>query len=183
MKEKFNSLMLVWVFIAFTMLALPGCEGPPPTADLKLAVQQEQLSLQAANSVGMPGITKFAEKRMMKTIIELRDKEQATYTYIVSMNNELKLLCHSVGYGLPYATQYTSPSKIDDVSASPYAHAGSGDGGHVQGWYVMPQADPNGLFSPAAAEGTWVMCLDPGTKLAVPLYIEPRVIVSPFALQ
>lgn len=171
-----------YIITLIVALILVGCDSPPPTADLKLAVQQEQLSLQAANSVGMPAITKFAEKRMMKTIIELRDKEQATYTYIVSINNELKLLCHSVGYGLPYSTQYTSPSKIDDVSASPYANRGSTNG-HVQGWYVMPQADPNGLFSPANAEGTWVMCLNPETKLATPLYIEPRVIVSPFALQ
>lgn len=158
--------------LTFAILAIAasfvivGCDHVV-TSDEKLNKQQEQLSMQATNSVGMPAITKFTEKRMMKTIIELRDQETPTYTYIVDMNNHLKLLCHSVGFGLPYSTQYTNPQH--EVYTS----------GHV---LVLPQADPNGLFSPPAAEGTWVMCLDPNTKQATPLYIEPRVIVSPFML-
>jgi hypothetical protein len=48
--------------------------------------------------------------------------------------------------------------------------------------YVLPQADPNGLFSPASAEGTWVMCLNPKTKKAEPQYIEPRVITTTFPM-
>ena len=47
---------------------------------------------------------------------------------------------------------------------------------------IVPQADPNGLFSPASADGTWVMCLNPETNQAAPLYVEPRIIVSPFEL-
>ena len=172
MKKNFNSLMIVWAFIAFTLLTFSGCDMPAQTSDQKTHEQQEQLTLQSTNAVGMPAITKFAEKRMMKTIIELRDKEVATYTYIVSMNNEYKLLCHSVGYGLPFATQYTNPQRV-------LAYRETSERGNI----ALPQADPNGLFSPANAEGTWVMCLDPTTKLAVPLYSEPRVIVSPFALQ
>ncbi len=71
------------------------------------------------------------------------------------------------GRGIPYATQYTNPSKIDYYG---------------QVVMTLPQADPNGLFSPAAAEGTWVLCLNPKNKKVVPIYIEPRIIVSPFAL-
>ena len=45
----------------------------------------------------------------------------------------------------------------------------------------MPQADPNGLFSPESAEGTWVLCSDPsGNGETRPVYVEPRIIVSPF---
>ena len=47
---------------------------------------------------------------------------------------------------------------------------------------TVAQADPNGLFAPASADGTWVMCLDPKTKEVKPVYIEPRVIVTPFEL-
>ncbi len=47
---------------------------------------------------------------------------------------------------------------------------------------VIPQADPNGLFSPASAEGAWVLCLDPADKRTKPVYVEPRVVVSPFRL-
>ena len=102
----------------------------------------------------MPAITNFAEKRMMKDILELRDKMQPTYTYLVGANNQLTLLCNSVGYGLPYATQYTNPNL----------------------------ADPNGLYTPASADGTWVLCLNPKTKAVEPQYIEPRVIVMTYPL-
>ena len=130
--------------------------------------KQEELSLNAVQSVGMPAITNFAEKRMMKDIMELRDKNVATTTYLVGMNNQLTKICDSVGYGLPYATQYTNPQRI------------SGDG---HGNVTIPQADPNGLYSPASADGTWVLCVDHKDGKAKPVFIEPRIIVSPIALQ
>jgi hypothetical protein len=129
--------------------------------------KQEELSLQGVQSVGMPSIVNFAEKRMMKDIIELRDQNVATYVYITDMNGKLHKVCNAVGYGLPYATQYTNPMRI------------SGDG---HGNVTLPQADPNGLYSPASADGTWVLCVDTKSGKPKPVYIEPRVIVSPIAL-
>jgi len=41
---------------------------------------QEKGLKQMAQSVGMPAITNFAEKRMMKDILELRDKMKPTYS-------------------------------------------------------------------------------------------------------
>ena len=41
------------------------------------------------------------------------------------------------------------------------------------------QADANGLFMPAAAEGTWVMCHGPDGADVKPVYVEPRVVISP----
>ena len=126
---------------------------------------QEHMSMQAVNAVGMPAIVNFAEKRLMRDILELRDRNPPTITYIrVAMTGEYKKVCDSVGYGLPYATQYTNP-----MMAS------------MKG-YALPQPDPNGLFSPASAEGTWVVCIDPATKKIGVLYIEDRIIVSPFPL-
>ena len=128
--------------------------------------KQEELSLQAVQQVGMPAIVNFAEKRMMKDIMELRDQNVATYVYISDMNGKLHKVCNAVGYGLPYATQYTNPQRI------------SGDG---HGYVTLPQADPNGLYSPASADGTWVLCVDSKGKPR-PVCIEPRVIVSPMPL-
>jgi hypothetical protein len=87
------------------------------------------------------------------------------------MTGKYTFFCTSVGYGIPYATEYTNPQKID------YYRVG---GGTALG--TLPQADPNGLFAPASAEGTWVMCKDPNGPDVKPVYIEPRVIVSPFDL-
>jgi len=160
-----NKFLLVLPFV----FALTACDAPRETSTQIERKKQEELSLQAVQSVGMPAITNFAEKRMFKDILELRDRSVPTTTYLVGMNNQLTKLCDSVGYGLPYATQYTNPMRV------------GGDGTH--GYVTLPQADPNGLYSPASAEGTWILCVDHKDGKAKPIYVEPRVIVSPIALQ
>ena len=159
-----KKLLLVTVLSAFVLTA---CDETKTSTQIERE-KQEEMSKQGVESVGFPAITNFAEKRMMKDIIELRDQNVATTTYLVGMNNQLTKLCDSVGYGLPYATQYTNPQRVSD-----WAH----------GVVSIPQADPNGLFSPASAEGTWVLCVDHKSGKAKPLYIEPRIIVSPIPLQ
>ena len=147
---------------------LTACDQQPSSTQIELR-KQEELSMQAVTQVGMPAITNFAEKRMMKDILELRDKNVATVTYLVGMNNQLTKVCDSVGYGLPYATQYTNPQRV------------AYDSGH--GSVTLPQADPNGLYNPASADGTWVLCVDHKDGKAKPVYIEPRILVSPFPIQ
>lgn len=162
------------LFIASALaLFLSGCYDVQ-SSDSKMSAQQEQLSAEAASEVGMPAIVNFQEKRMMKTIIELRDRTISTTTYIVDLGGHLHKFCDSVGYGLPYSTQYTSPQK----AISP---------GQAHEYIAVPQADPNGLFSPASADGTWVLCRDPEPDKTknhgvMPVYVEPHVIVSPFSL-
>jgi len=160
------ALPFVGVLALSTLLA--ACDQQPTSTQIERR-KQEELSMQAVTQVGMPAITNFAEKRMMKDIMELRDQNVATTTYLVGMNNQLTKVCNSIGYGLPYATQYTNPQRV------------SGDGTH--GYVTLPQADPNGLYSPASADGTWVLCVDKKDGKAKPVFIEPRIIVSPIDLQ
>jgi hypothetical protein len=145
----------IWFLIIILGLPimLSGCGNP--TAAQRERQQQEVISQQAISQVGMPAVKNFREKKMLKDIIELRDQQGlTTYTYIVDMNGRLHFLGETVGYGIPYATQYTNPN--------------------------MP--DPNGLYSPASAEGTWILMKDPNGKDVKPVYVEPRIIVSPFKL-
>jgi hypothetical protein len=146
---------------------LTACDQPPTSTQIERR-KQEELSMQAVQQVGMPAITNFAEKRMFKDILELRDKNTPTTTYLVGMNNQLTKICNSIGYGLPYATQYTNPQMR--VASD-------------RGVVTLPQADPNGLYSPASADGTWVLCVDKKDGKAKPVFIEPRIIVSPIELQ
>ncbi|MBI3634525.1 MAG: hypothetical protein HY228_02810 [Candidatus Yonathbacteria bacterium] len=120
----------------------------------------------------MPAIKNFRERKILKEILELRDQEGlVTYTYLWNEYNGQKVfLCNSIGYGIPYATQYSNPQKDTFYTSSSSAHI------------ALPQADPNGLFSPASAEGTWVFCKNPNGKDVRPIYVEPRIIVSPFPL-
>ena len=151
-------------------VALAGCRDPVPTSDQIQNAKQEELSKQGVESVGLPAIHNFQEKRIMKDILELRDQPNLiTYTYITDINGRLHKRCDSIGYGLPYATQYTNPQRVAHLSGRDSIVA-------------IPQADPNGLFSPASAEGTWVLCKVPGKDDVKPVYIEDRVTVSPFPL-
>ncbi len=149
------------------VLALAGCDAAGPSSDQIQKQQQEQLSLAAAQQVGMPAITNFQEKRNLKMILELRDTSVATYTYTRDMQGKLHFICNSIGFGIPYATQYTNPQRA---------------GGYSSSMYTLPQADPNGLFSPEAAEATWVLCLNPKTKEMAPTYVEDKLTVSLFEM-
>lgn len=160
---------LFLIFASSILLTLSACGSATSDSTEREAQAQEQLSATAVASVGMPAITNFQEKRMMKMVLELRDTALATITYTQDMNGNLHKLCDSIGYGLPYATQFTNPQKIAYASSQ-------------VGVATLPQADPNGLYSPASADGTWIMCVNPATKKATPLYVEPHVIVSTYEL-
>lgn len=152
-----------------SLARIDDCDRTPTSDDIQRSQQEAK---EGTATTGMPAIRKFRERKELKDILELRDQDGlVTYTYLYNeMTGRLVFFCDSIGYGIPYATEYTAPQK-------PEIHSGNG-GGNI----VLPQADPNGLFSPAAAEGTWVMCKDPAGKDVRPVYVEPRIIVSPFEL-
>lgn len=152
------------------LLLQNSCSEPDTSTDAVQRQQQEQLSSEATRQVGMPGIANFTERRMMKKILELRDQSISTFTYAVNMQGQLMHVCDSIGYGLPYATQFTNPQYIARYAQN-------------YGYAVLPQADPNGLFSPSSAEGTWVACVNQQKKDYDVVYVEPRIIVSPFRLK
>lgn len=171
--RAFASLPLLGL-VLFVCGGADSCDGPPPSSDKVQAEQQERILREGTSQVGMPNIKNFRERKLLKDILELRDQEGlSTYTYVWSeMQGKLVFFCSSIGYGIPYATQFTNPQKFDAYQ----------NPGGTWGTGTLPQADPNGLFSPAAAEGTWVMCKDPHGAAVKPVYVEPRIVVSPFAL-
>ena len=140
------------------------------SSDNRQRQQQEVLLRERTSRVGMPNIVNFREANLYKDILELRDQEGlTTYTYLqAQMTGKLVFLGESVGYGIPYSTQFTNPQKIVTSGTT--------------GITTMPQADPNGLFSPASSEGTWIILKDPNSKKVGVVYVEPRIIVSPFKL-
>jgi hypothetical protein len=131
----------------------------------QLQHDQQELLLQGANATGMPAIVNFTERKMLKRILEIRDQVINTTTYIVDTNGHPHKICDSIGYGFPYSTQFTNPAQNPSKTV------------------VLAQAEPNGLFSSPTSEGTWIGCVDPANKHNMQVvYVEPRVIVSPFPL-
>lgn len=154
------------LIVASALLALVACG--PPSSNQQQVQQQEAQNKQGIQSVGMPAITHFTEMRNLKNIYELRDQTISTFTYITDLYGHLHKICDSIGYGIPYSTQMSPPTA--------YVDEGSGR-------YQEPFREPNGLFPPSSAAGTWVQCLNPKTKQIQPQYIEPEVIVTTYALQ
>lgn len=167
---------------------LQACAPAPTSSDIQRRSQEQSLK-EAVAQTGLPAITNFREYKLAKDIYEMRDQTGLiTYTYLENMiptvvpgstalGGKLTYVCVSVGYPLPYATQFTAP-----VSVQTYNLEGEATGGQVYyGAEILPQAEPNGLFSPSSAEGTWVLCADPnGGDTTTPVYLEPKVIVSQF---
>lgn len=158
--------------IAIATIAALGCGVEiKQGSDEAQQKQQEQILAEGTAQTGMPAIKNFRERKLLKEIIELRDQDGlVTYTYIVAeQTGKLVFLGESIGYGIPAATQYTNPQKISEKNVN-------------YGYAVLPQADPNGTFSPESAEGTWVMLKDPRGGKVRPVYSEARLVVSPFKL-
>lgn len=129
---------------------------------------QAQLMEQASDEIGMPEITEFYEKKLAKEIFELRDDSSLVcHAYTKSdMTGKYVYLGRCMGYGLPYSTQYTNPE-------TPYWR-----GTRYYQDYPLPQADPNGLYSPDGLSATWLWLIDEETGEPNIIYAEPEIIVS-----
>ena len=158
----------------FLALALVGCsQKPVPKADQKIQEQQEKSMQEAVRQTGLPAIRNYQEKKMLKMLYELRDKEDLVcHAYLVNQINGTvgQYLGKCIGYGLPASTQYSNPEKVVRYDTFHSQHG------------PMPQAEPNGLFMPEGLSATWLMMIDPKTNEPRPVYVEPLIIVSPFKL-
>lgn len=171
--KKLVPFALFATVVAILLFVLTSCTpSSTSTADQMEREATEKLAAEGARQVGLPNIVNFTMKRQVKEIYEVLDREDIpTWTYIVSMNGDLILLCRSMGYGVPYGTQLTNPMKPEFVRYT---------GGFE--FAVMPQPEPDGLFLPEGSHATWVMAIDPqGTRRIV--CVEPDIIVSPFPLK
>ncbi len=160
-------------------LIVGGCSMEEQSSDNKLQQKTEQSMKEMNSQIGMPAIVNFQERKLAKMIFELRDQEDLiTYAYIVNhMTGKFIFIGKCIGFGLPYSVQYTNPEKI--VTRYGNRPSTSTISGEIK---KIPQADPNGLFMPQGLSATWLMMIDPETKEARPVYIEPEIVVSPFPL-
>ena len=160
MKKTMPIIMISCMFMI--LVGASSCEDT--SSDKKQQTMQEVLLEEAVRQIGMPAIKNFREKKIMKMILEMRDQANLiTYTYVyIPMIGKFRFVGETVGYPIPYATQFTNPSKI----AASYSQGG---------FAILPQADPNAMFSPASADGTWLMMKQPGTDDVKPVYMEEKV--------
>jgi hypothetical protein len=169
MRTTLFSLILL---VSVVIMGASSCEQNKDS-DSSQREQQERILSEGTAQTGMPAIHNFRERKILKDIYEKRDQGGfVTYTYLWNeFNGKLVFFCNSIGYGIPYATQYSNPQKDIYYTTSSSYHM------------ALPQAEPNGLFSPASADGTWIMCKNPNGKDVQPVYVEPHIVTSPFPLK
>lgn len=156
-----STLLFLAVFLS------AGCDYTQPSADQVESARQEVLQAEAVRETGTPNITNFTERKFMKTLYELRDTGVTTWIYKMNVDGQHFLVGKAVGYPLSAAAQYSSPEKYSRLARSTGAFE----------WQMTPQAEPNGLFMPSSAEGSWVMLMT--TEGPKPYYSEDRLTGSP----
>jgi hypothetical protein len=154
------------IFAIATIPLLAACQIEPSSAQADKTAQEQQ-TRQAQMAVGMPSVTNFAKRRTLKMAIENQDKMVPTVTYVWSQfTGKTFKVCDSIGYPIPAATQYTSPQMKEGGFDHPV---------------VLPQADPDGTYSPASADATLVSCVGPDKKIHL-LTVEDHVWATDFPL-
>lgn len=131
----------------------------------------EVLLSEAQRQIGMPAMINFYEKKLLKILYELRDKSDLicyAYYFNAFEGKRGEFIGKCIGFGLPYSVQFSNPEK------EVYRYNG--------GFGTLPQAEPNGLFMPDSLSATWLMLINPKTNQPEPVYVEPKIIVSPFKM-
>lgn len=169
--RKLSFIFTLFLFCFMLMGANSSCESVP-SSDAVQAKQSETLFSEAQRQIGMPNVSRFTQRKLMKEIYEQCDREDLiTYAYIKSdYSGKLNFIGKCIGYGIPFSAQFTNPEKVVF------------SGGHNRGFGSVPQADPNGLFMPTSSSATWLLMVDPKTNKPRPVYMEPEIVVSPFPL-
>ncbi len=153
------------ILILILCFTLGACTESVPSAEKQQAKQTTQALNEMNRQIGMPNIKNFFEKKMAKELFELRDNSNLiTYAYTKNRDGKYVYIGACIGFGLPYAVQYTNPQKRDWVSRE----GGVG---------YLPQADPNGLYMPSGSSATWLMLINPETGKIEASYEESEITV------
>lgn len=173
--KKLFAIIFISLFIS---LFLFSCFEATPTAESRQTEQTNLILDEINREIGLPSLVNFQQKKLMKMVYELCDKEDLIcYAYIKSdYQGKLMFIGKCIGFGVPFSAQYTNPMKIveaDEMIGKNWS------AGYLE---VIPQADPNGLYMPTSSSATWLMMIDPKTKEPRPVYLEPEIVVSPFPL-
>ena len=162
------------VLLALSPSDSNGCTSTTDEAANQQSQAQAQSLLQANEAVGMPAITHWQERRMVKDLPTRRSETSPSrpHAYLVNEMRGCPRLhqVHRSATGCRTAPQFTAPEKDIYATTSSSVH------------HNIPQPEPNGLYIPEAAEGTWLLMKDPGSPDVKPVYFEPRIVVTPFRL-
>jgi len=117
-----SRLSIIGLIICFGLVfaGYNNCGSGNPnknSADVVQARASQVLLSEAQRQVGMPNIVNFQQRKLMKLIYELCDKEDLVcYAYIKSdYQGKLFFIGKCIGFGIPFSAQFTNPMRIYDA--------------------------------------------------------------------
>ena len=101
------------------------------------------------------------QRQLMIDLYKAMNSSVTTYTYVMNQyTGKPYFYCPSIGYAIPSNTELTNPDAV--------SWPGDNHG------FVLPQAEPNGLYSSPSTSGTFVMCANSDGTVS-PEYFEQDV--------
>lgn len=169
--NKFVVRLLV-LFVALTGL-LVACGTTSSTADQQTARVVDNQQGVYAQVHPLPVYTWSTEIYLADRMYQIRNAgNQSTWAVWRSASGALIDGCEAKGYGLPYGTSRTAPTKtVGNLTSANYAVSES------------PQAEPNGLYTnDISTSATWVFCINPVSGKVEPQYVEDNITVNTWPL-
>ena len=157
-----------------TVIALCGADGSctddaPPSAAVREQQSQNLQMDQFLRNQPVPSFDWSLERHMLIELYSARQRATSTFSVVQSeYTGKVLWSCPSIGFPLPYATQLTNPLQVA-------GHTYTGGQGSVSA-VAIAQQEPNGLFTPAQSDATWVPCVDEKGRIT-PVYEEKHVTV------
>lgn len=156
------------ILLAGVALALGACTG---NQSLNADQAQTNTQLQQYQKVQPVPYYNWSEQR--NTLIQIynaKNEARNTWAVVESMTGVALWACPSVGFPIPADTQLTNPDQI--ATTVPPGSSTIYDG-------VVPQMEPDGLYSSTSTDATYVLCIRPNGD-TVPIYTEQKVSMFPF---
>lgn len=177
-----RKILLVSIILVMLSLAV-GC-GRRETTSSKENEYTQNLMKQADAAVGFPEVTNFFERSQLKEIYELRDNPDLVCYWYTKNNMSGKWVYQGecIGYGIPYSTQLTQPDTLQRAALPALNISGEDKGYYEYYEQVLPQAEPNGLYSTGSTSATWILSVNDKGDIK-PVYEEENVTVTQIKIE
>jgi hypothetical protein len=152
------------------LLLLSACWAPSNPAADRQAKQTRTAMDNADREIGMPAISNYAQRKLLKNAYEDMDQTTLVYVYTQALDGTFVCLGQAVGYGVSLGTQFTAPTYPQVIDP--------GQGVSI-GVYEQQQPEPNGLYMPESGAATIVNLIDSTTGKARTALVEPNVVTTP----
>lgn len=137
---------------------LAGCTNDSSSYTEKKAVEKQQKIF--VDGQPAPLFDWSLERHLLVEIYKARNEAVNTHSIVRDLNGKPFFECDSIGFPIPSNTQLTNPDKIADYSQGGFA--------------ILPQPEPNGLYTSPSTSGTFVFCVNEDGTVS-PSYFEANV--------